>query len=221
MPQNWRRSDPNPPFQHREYTRLECRPGRRLSRTAQLPAQPVALRNQRTLTADGRRLVRFNPAPMTRQIAERFQSKTMNFHICGLSPKRPQNRPSQWETSALLDFNAGKTERFQLVPGREEAYLRYRHRCGRRKAVCNAIRTKPGMCSAASAYSIPAFQSLLQVEQRDDCGWADIRLDRVYRRARHRRSRRSKSTAKKSRPRKPIRPKAFSCHACPIISARP
>ena len=52
--------------------------------------------DQRTLlTADGRRLVRFNPAYMTRQIAERFQSKTMNFHICGLSPKRPQNRPDQ------------------------------------------------------------------------------------------------------------------------------
>ena len=68
--------------------------------------------DQRTLlTADGRRLVRFNPAYMTRQIAERFQSKTMNFHICGLSPKRPQNRPDQWETSALLDFDAGKTER--------------------------------------------------------------------------------------------------------------
>ena len=76
--------------------------------------------DQRTLlTADGRRLVRFNPAYMTRQIAERFQSKTMNFHICGLSPKRPQNRPDQWETSALLDFNAGKTERFQLVPDRK------------------------------------------------------------------------------------------------------
>ena len=82
--------------------------------------------DQRTLlTADGRRLVRFNPAYMTRQIAERFQSKTMNFHICGLSPKRPQNRPDQWETSALLDFNAGKTERFQLVPGRRGAYYRY------------------------------------------------------------------------------------------------
>ena len=82
--------------------------------------------DQRTLlTADGRRLVRFNPAYMTRQIAERFQSKTMNFHICGLSPKRPQNRPDQWETSALLDFDAGKTERFQLVPGRRGAYYRY------------------------------------------------------------------------------------------------
>ena len=59
--------------------------------------------DQRTLlTADGRRLVRFNPAYMTRQIAERFQSKTMNFHICGLSPKRPQNRPDQWETSRCV-----------------------------------------------------------------------------------------------------------------------
>ena len=35
------------------------------------------------------------------------------------------------------------------------------HRCGRRKAACNAIReTKSGTCSAASAYPFPPFPSL-------------------------------------------------------------
>ena len=40
------------------------------------------------------------------------------------------------------------------------------HRCGRRKAACNAIReTKSGTCSAASAYPFPPFPILASVEQ--------------------------------------------------------
>lgn len=178
--------------------------------------------DQRTLlTADGRRLVRFNPAYMTRQIAERFQSKTMNFHICGLSPKRPQNRPDQWETSALLDFDAGKTERFQLVPGRRGAYYRYMAplRAEESCLQCHQ-RNKIGDVLGGISVSISAFPILASVEQRNSMvgltfgligfigvlgiGGATFQINR-----------------KKSRPRKPIRPKAFSCHACPMISARP
>ena len=125
--------------------------------------------DQRTLlTADGRRLVRFNPAYMTRQIAERFQSKTMNFHICGLSPKRPQNRPDQWETSALLDFDAGKTERFQLVPGRRGAYYRYMAplRAEESCLQCHQ-RNKIGDVLGGISVSISAFPILASVEQRN------------------------------------------------------
>lgn len=123
--------------------------------------------DQRTLlTADGRRLVRFNPAYMTRQIAERFQSKTMNFHICGLSPKRPQNRPDQWETSALLDFDAGKTERFQLVQGRRGAYYRYMAplRAEESCLQCHQ-RNKIGDVLGGISVSISAFPILASVEQ--------------------------------------------------------
>jgi len=158
---------------------------------------------------------------MTRQIAERFQSKTMNFHICGLSPKRPQNRPDQWETSALLDFDAGKTERFQLVPGRRGAYYRYMAplRAEESCLQCHQ-RNKIGDVLGGISGSISAFPILASVEQRNSMvgltfgligfiGVLGIGEPR------------SKSTAKKSRPRKPIGPKAFSCHACPMISARP
>ena len=76
--------------------------------------------DQRTLlTADGRRLVRFNPAYMTRQIAERFQSKTMNFHICGLSPKPP--RPMGNECPARLQ--CGKDRAVSACSGTEGGVL--------------------------------------------------------------------------------------------------
>ena len=105
---------------------------------------------------------------MTRQIAERFQSKTMNFHICGLSPKRPQNRPDQWETSALLDFDAGKTERFQLVPGRRGAYYRYMAplRAEESCLQCHQ-RNKIGDVLGGISVSISAFPILASVEQRN------------------------------------------------------
>lgn len=125
--------------------------------------------DQRTLlTADGRRLVRLNPAYMTRQIAERFQSKTMNFHICSLSPKRPGNRPDQWEASALLDFDAGKTERFQMVPGRGGTYYRYMAplRAEESCLQCHQ-RNKLGDVLGGISVSISAFPILASVEERN------------------------------------------------------
>lgn len=124
--------------------------------------------DQRTiLTKDGRRLVRLNPAYMTRQIAERFQSKTMNFHICSLSPKRPQNRPDQWETGALLDFDTGKTERFELVQGRGGAFYRYMAPL-RAEESCLQCHQKNriGDVLGGISVSISAFPILASVETR-------------------------------------------------------
>ena len=123
---------------------------------------------QRTiLTQDGRRLVRLNPAYMTRQIAERFQSKTMNFHICSLSPKRPQNRPDQWETGALLSFDAGKTERFELVPGRGGTFYRYMAPLRAEKSCLQCHqRNKLGDVLGGISVSISAFPILASVEER-------------------------------------------------------
>lgn len=124
--------------------------------------------DQRTiLTQDGRRLVRLNPAYMTRQIAERFQSKTVNFHTCSLSPKRPQNRPDQWETSALLDFDAGKTERFELVTGRGGTFYRYMAplRAEESCLKCHQ-RNKLEDVLGGISVSISAFPILASVEER-------------------------------------------------------
>lgn len=125
--------------------------------------------DQRTLlTADGRRLVRFNPAYMTRQIAERFQSKTMNFHICGCSPKRPQNRPDQGnECPARL--RCGKDRAVSACSGTEGVrYYRYMAplRAEESCLQCHQ-RNKIGDVLGGISVSISAFPILASVEQRN------------------------------------------------------
>ena len=85
-----------------------------------------------------------------------------------LVPQSPQNRPDQWETSALLDFNAGKTERFQLVPGRRGAYYRYMAplRAEESCLQCHQ-RNKTGDVLGGISVSISAFPILASVEQRN------------------------------------------------------
>ena len=72
------------------------------------PANPWLPENERTLrTADGRVLVKVNPAYMTRQIAESFTSSLASFRISSLHPKRPGNQADPWESDALRSFERG------------------------------------------------------------------------------------------------------------------
>lgn len=90
------------------------------------PANPWLPEEERTLRAgDGTPLVKVNPAYMTRQIAESFTSTLASFRISSLSPKRPGNRADPWETGALLSFEKGGHELFELVPGKEGMRYRY------------------------------------------------------------------------------------------------
>ena len=90
------------------------------------PANPWLPEAERTLrAADGRVLVKVNPAYMTRQIAEGFTSSMASFRISGLTPKRPENRADAWETDALRAFERGGHEVFGLV--RDEKGARYRY----------------------------------------------------------------------------------------------
>lgn len=94
--------------------------------TPDYPANPWLPENERTLrTESGQTLVKVNPAYMTRQIAESFMSTMASFRISSLSPKRPGNRADQWETAALLSFEEGKKELFELTPGKSGAHYRY------------------------------------------------------------------------------------------------
>ncbi|MFI3271194.1 MAG: ATP-binding protein [Pseudomonadota bacterium] len=72
--------------------------------------------NQRAVeTSEGMRLIRVNPAYMTRQIAEIVNSRQgVTFHITSLDPVRTANAPDDWETAALRAFNEGETEVFAL-----------------------------------------------------------------------------------------------------------
>lgn len=94
--------------------------------TPACPANPWLPENERTLrTESGQTLVKLNPAYMTRQIAESFTSTMAGFRISSLSPKRPGNRADQWETAALLSFEKGGKECFELTPGKSGAHYRY------------------------------------------------------------------------------------------------
>lgn len=89
------------------------------------PANPWLPEEERTLRgAGGETLVKVNPAYMTRQIAESFTSTLAGFRISSLSPKRPGNRADPWETGALLSFEEGRPEVFELVdqPGASTQY---------------------------------------------------------------------------------------------------
>ena len=88
--------------------------------TSVCPANPWLPEEERTLrAADGTTLVKVNPAYMTRQIAESFTSTLAGFRISSLSPKRPGNRADPWETGALLAFEEGRHDAFELVEPRE------------------------------------------------------------------------------------------------------
>ena len=90
------------------------------------PANPWLPENERTLrTADGRVLVKVNPAYMTRQIAESFTSSLASFRISSLHPKRPGNQADPWESDALRSFERGKHEVFELVRDQNGARYRY------------------------------------------------------------------------------------------------
>ena len=95
--------------------------------TPACPANPWLPEEERSLrTADGATLVKVNPAYMTRQIAESFTSTLAAFRISSLSPKRPGNRADPWETGALLAFEEGRRDVFDLVAQPQEgAQYRY------------------------------------------------------------------------------------------------
>lgn len=66
-------------------------------------------------TSEGLRLIRVNPAYMTRQIAEIVNSRQgVTFHITSLDPVRKENAPDPWETEALFAFQEGEKEVFAL-----------------------------------------------------------------------------------------------------------
>lgn len=62
-------------------------------------------------TTTGRKLTLINPAYMIRQVFELQESKSdYKSHITSLNPLRSENKPDQWETQALKQFQQGITE---------------------------------------------------------------------------------------------------------------
>jgi two-component system NtrC family sensor kinase len=68
------------------------------------------------VTTDGRILTMINHAQMTRLFSELLtQERGIQMHISSLTPIRPDNRPDAWERSALIRFQKGGTEEFDIV----------------------------------------------------------------------------------------------------------
>lgn len=71
-------------------------------------------------------LTKVNPSYMTRLLSE-IVSKEMEvqFHITSLKPINPNNSPDQWERDALINFNRGLKEKYNIVLINREKYFRY------------------------------------------------------------------------------------------------
>lgn len=66
------------------------------------------LKNNTLKTADGKTLIKINPAWMTRQLSEISTIKDFHFHITSLRPINPNNKPTPFEKKALEHFEKTK-----------------------------------------------------------------------------------------------------------------
>ena len=81
----------------------------------------------RDLDCGGIRLTKFNPSYMTREISDTASKKFgVSFHVTGLAPLRPENRPDAWEKSALKSFSrGGLMERGEFLENGDGPYFKY------------------------------------------------------------------------------------------------
>lgn len=82
---------------------------------------------QRDLNCGGISLTKINPSYMTRQVSEQTNKKLgVQFHMTGLNPLRPENRPDAWEAKALAGFSkAGTMEKGQFIKDDTGPYFMY------------------------------------------------------------------------------------------------
>jgi len=77
-----------------------------------LQANPYLINNQLT-TKDGEKLIKVNPAWMTRQISEiNNKQNNMYYKITSLNPINPNNQPNQFEKEALTYFEKNKDMKY-------------------------------------------------------------------------------------------------------------
>lgn len=74
------------------------------------PMREIKVNDQLTLT-------KVNPAYMTRQVSDiAARQDGIRFHITSLTPIRPANTPTPWETRALTQFEHGVKEVTEVLP---------------------------------------------------------------------------------------------------------
>ena len=96
-------------------------------RTQKTPSNPYLtnVEERDITTPKGRPLTLMNPAYMVRQLNESFSSLYgMQGHITSLKPLRPQNGPDDWEEKALMAFENGTEEVYEVVEEEGHEYAR-------------------------------------------------------------------------------------------------
>ena len=77
-------------------------------------------------TPSGIKLTLINPAYMTRQVHELGATETgVTGHITSLNPIRPENKPDEWESKALQEFEHGTVEKSEIVDFKGIPHLRF------------------------------------------------------------------------------------------------
>lgn len=128
--------------------------------TPELQPNPYLDHPRRDLvTTDGLRLTMVNPAFMTRLLAEMAYTEGGTvFHITSLKPIRPKNGADDWERQALLRFEQGVKEVFEVVVGPEgRKQLRY---------MAPLLVSKPCMvCHEKQGYKIGDIRGGISISQ--------------------------------------------------------
>lgn len=95
--------------------------------TGRTRPNPWLPEDERGLTADGVRLVKINPAYMTRQIAEQTSATSARFRISSQAPVRAANFSDPWEGKALAALADGRarTAVFEFMSGSDGGEYRY------------------------------------------------------------------------------------------------
>ncbi|MEL0587137.1 MAG: EAL domain-containing protein [Candidatus Thiodiazotropha sp. (ex. Lucinoma kazani)] len=77
------------------------------------------------VTPSGRRLTLMNPAYMLRQMMDDYNELYgVKGRITSLIPLNPDNAPDEWEREALIAFEMGEEERFEVTEINEVPFLR-------------------------------------------------------------------------------------------------
>ena len=86
---------------------------------------PTIVSERDITTTTGQQFTLMNPSYMTRQIYDMSQRDNLTAgHLTSLKPIRPENKPDQWEHSALQQFEQGKQEISGITMEDGKRYLR-------------------------------------------------------------------------------------------------
>ena len=94
--------------------------------TEKSPPNPyLDAQDREVMTSSGIRLIKMNPAYMTRQVHELAEEANgIQGHITSLNPIRPANAPDPWEAKSLEAFQRGEKEVSSIEEMGAQSYLR-------------------------------------------------------------------------------------------------